>query len=54
MLRFWRGVEVDKVKNPELYIINLGKVRKSVNFGNFAGAPQAKITIFGKFFGALD
>ena len=49
-LRFWRGAEVDKVKNPkQLFLINLGKVRKSVTFGNFAGAPQAKITIFGKF-----
>ena len=48
-LRFWRGAEVDKVKNPkQLYVISLGKVRKIVNFCNFAGAPLAKITIFAK------
>ena len=32
-LRFWRGAEVDKVQNPkQLYVINLGKVRKIVSF----------------------
>ena len=48
--RFWRGAEVDKVKNPkQLYVISLGKVRKIFSFGKFAGALQAKITIFAKF-----
>ena len=32
-LRFWRGAEADKVKNPkQLYVINLGKVRKMISF----------------------
>ena len=32
-LRFWRGAEAYKVKNPkQLYVINLGKVRKMVSF----------------------
>ena len=60
-LRFWRGAEVDKVQNPkQLYVINLGKIRKIQFFtklekiGNFSGAPQAKITIFCEIFGALD
>ena len=53
-LRFWRGAEVDKVKNPKhLFVISLEKVRKSVNFCNFAGAPQAK-NDFCENFGAFD
>ena len=48
-LRFWRGAEVDKVKNPQqLFVINVGKVRKIVNFGNFARAWQLKIAVFAK------
>ena len=32
-LRFWRGAEFDKVKNPkQLYTINLEKARKFVSF----------------------
>ena len=32
-LRFWRGAEVDKVKNPkQLYVINLGKISKIARF----------------------
>ena len=32
-LRFWRGAELDKVKNPnQLYTLILGKTRKFVSF----------------------
>ena len=35
-LRFWRGAELDKVKNPkQLYTIVLGKARKFVSFSQY-------------------
>ena len=42
-LRFWRGAEVNNVKNPtQLYVVSLGKVRKIVNFWQFCWCTAGK------------